>query len=298
MPKNRIGSAGTALLANASHFSSLTSPDLRGNVLKDSGITAIAQSTVLVCLTHLHLAGDPEDKSAVLAIANPSTLSCLIFLGLDGSDVEDDGAAALAQHGKSARCLTHFELPSSGIGDIGAAALISGFPNLVHLDLNDNRLGWEGAKVLAESGCSAKLTYLNLRRNHLGDEGVHFLAESPHFRSQRHLDLSRNSINKNGSAVLARSSSNNFPRLVILLLLDDAIDLEAFANCIGRFCRLELLDLRRCQLTQAEVLAMAKSTNFPLLARLDLDWNDLDEPAVRAAFESNPNFPRLAWLQL
>ena len=66
--------------------------------------------------------------------------------------------------------------------------------NLYTLDLHGNKLGDQGAQVIAHWSRLTQLTDLNLRNNRIGDVGVKELVESAHLRGLRVLDISNNDI--------------------------------------------------------------------------------------------------------
>ena len=233
-------------------------------------------------------------KCGVLSIAHSSVLAKLTHLDVGCCGADESDIVVLANS-----CLTFVNLYNCGIGAVTATLLRNGCPNLVHLDFCHNMLGWEGAKVLAESEYSSKLTYFNISSNDLGDEGLRFVAESPHFRSLRHLDLTCNHNTKGGSGVFARSCSSNFPRLAILDVAGNAFDLAAFVNSEHPFVHLEELMLINCQLSEAEIELMARSSSFPAMKRLDLDANiSENEERLRNLFASNPSFSQLTCISL
>ena len=107
----------------------------------------------------------PTGTLAVLdaLVAHP-TASLLSELGLDGGDLGDDGACALAASG-SLRCLTALGLAGNGIGDDGVQALAKGdLRSLTELDLRDNRIGADGARALAAAESLGSLTALRHAR--------------------------------------------------------------------------------------------------------------------------------------
>ena len=66
------------------------------------------------------------------------------------------------------------------------------------LDLDDNRLGDEGVKALAQCGFLAEIQYLNLNSNGVGDEGLKALGRSPVLKKLKRLHLKNNPIAGDG----------------------------------------------------------------------------------------------------
>ena len=79
------------------------------------------------------------------------------------------------------------------------------------LDLDDNCLGDQGLRELADCSLLAKIQYLNLNNNKLTDDGVSYLAASPHLFNLKRLHLKGNSIN--GQGVLALFNSETLTNL-------------------------------------------------------------------------------------
>ncbi|MCE9560851.1 MAG: TIGR02996 domain-containing protein [Planctomycetes bacterium] len=90
----------------------------------------------------------------------------------------------------------------AGLGNLVASPHIS---NLSALDLGCNRIGDQGAEVLASSLHLTNLTSLNLWENRITDAGVAVLATSPNFANLTALSLGGNQIGDAAAAVLAES---------------------------------------------------------------------------------------------
>lgn len=70
------------------------------------------------------------------------------------------------------------------------------------LDLDDNSLGDEGVKELAECEFLANVQYLNLNKNGVGDAGVKLLAQSKYLGKLKRLHLKNNLIKGEGVIAL------------------------------------------------------------------------------------------------
>ena len=70
------------------------------------------------------------------------------------------------------------------------------------LDLDDNRLGDEGVKDLAECGYLTNIQYLNLNKNGVSDAGVKLLAQSKNLAKLKRLHLKDNPIKGEGVIAL------------------------------------------------------------------------------------------------
>ena len=75
------------------------------------------------------------------------------------------------------------------------------------LDLDDNGLGDEGVKDLAECEYLINVQYLNLNKNAVGDEGIRFLAQSKYLPKLKRLHLKNNPIKGEGIMALFDSQT-------------------------------------------------------------------------------------------
>jgi Leucine Rich Repeat (LRR) protein len=86
------------------------------------------------------------------------------------------------------------------------------------LDLDDNDLGDEGVKDLAECRYLTNVQYLNLNKNGVGDEGVKSLAQSKVLGKLKRLHLKDNPIQ--GEGVLALFNSETLENLATFQIHD------------------------------------------------------------------------------
>jgi len=136
------------------------------------------------------------------------------------TDIMEAMAKAMISDGKSIQCpLKKLELSKNEISDKGVASLLRTLqrgvvsaPELVFLCLNENKVGPQGADLLARllSGSKA-LMHLHLRDNVIPDSGAMTIARV--LRSNTTLmtlDLSLNdTISHTGAAALARMAQVN-----------------------------------------------------------------------------------------
>ena len=162
--------------------------------------------------------------------------------------------------------LTSLRLNDNRIGDEGARVLAS-LSGLTSLYLNDNQIGDEGARVLASlSG----LTSLDLNHNQIGAEGARVLASLSGLTS---LDLRYNQIGAEGARALSSLSG-----LTLLDIRNNRIGDEG-ARALASLSGLTSLHLNHNQIGAegARVLSSMSS-----LTSLDLDGNQIGDEGARA----------------
>jgi uncharacterized protein (TIGR02996 family) len=232
-------------------------------------------------------------------------LSRLVSLELtDGVDATDLRALAAAP---ALAGLVHLGLRDCGIGPTEVAGLAEGLrlPNLVDLDLTDNSLGDEGARLLAGCPALAGLRRLRLGRSAehqysysyraFGSAGTRALASSPALSGLEHLDLSGTSPD-----VAALAASPFLTRLSSLVLDRCRVgDGGAAALAASPFLkRLSCLGLREAEVRDEGAQALAASDGLAGLAVLDLGDNGYIGPEGARALAASPRLAGLRALGL
>ena len=126
---------------------------------------------------NVKLLGYTRDFSGVHALANALKFNAVLNkIVLSSNKIKDEGAIALGEALKTNTTLKELELLNCEIGVAGgkslAAALSEGSAMLTSLNLQNNGLGPEGAKALADAlRVNAVLKSINLRYNSLDTEG-------------------------------------------------------------------------------------------------------------------------------
>ncbi len=147
------------------------------------------------------------------------------------------------------------------------ASRLSGLGNLTSLNLWGNRIGPDGARVLATLG---NLTSLNLNENKIGPEGAKALATLGNLSS---LDLWFNGIGPEGAKALARLSN-----LTSLDLNENEIGSEG-AKALAALGNLTSLTLWYNEIGLDGAKALATLSN---LTSLDLSMNEIGSDSARA----------------
>ncbi len=159
-----IGDRGVIALAGSRYLTRLNTLDLTDNRLEARGIEALAHAPGMGWLTSLELAQNWRlGAAAAVSLKNSPHLSELVTLGLQGTQIGDEGAEALAQ---------------------------APFTRLTHLDLSECWIEDRGVEALANSPILKPVTHLNLARNHeITQAGARALARAPVLDQVNQLDL-------------------------------------------------------------------------------------------------------------
>jgi uncharacterized protein (TIGR02996 family) len=229
----RIGDAGLAALAGASHLSRVRRLRLLGCSVGAEGLRALAASDVFGGLTRLVVSYTRLDDSALAVLGGTRTLTRLQSLSLhdnhftahgmkalgrvtawpglaeldlSGCELDDKAVEALASADLLAS-LCRLDLNRNRFGSAGAVALARspGVRGLIEVDLGHNQISGTGARALAESQCLGSLRSLKLEHNPVGDEGAVALAGSPLLRQLVELDLTSTGIGAVGVQALCAS---------------------------------------------------------------------------------------------
>jgi hypothetical protein len=171
---------------------------------------------------------------ALLGARWPASLRALSIYPLHGAERDDDAwiAAQLAQNASLA--------------------------GLETLELEEMKLGSEGAEALAKSPHLGRLRALNLGWCEIGEAGARALARSPNMASVRSLDLSGEEL---GQGLAALLESPHLGGLRKLVLSKGAISLEGAEALRGVACpaALEQIELKRVYLKPPVMAALAQA---------------------------------------
>jgi uncharacterized protein (TIGR02996 family) len=214
---NDLTSAGARAVAQSAVLNGLLVLDLSDNGIGAEGVRAVGASPHLTELAVLDLgynglpleAGEVEPAIAALATRAP-TLLCLI---LDGNRLEAAGINGLcgiewARLGELCVRGCSVNLPA-----LAYLARDGQFPVLNRLGLGGNQMTPTGLKDLLRAGFVAGLSHLDLANNLLGNDGARLLAEADLPRL-RWLSLEGNAVRGVGFRALVRSKT--LPRLLTL----------------------------------------------------------------------------------
>jgi Ran GTPase-activating protein (RanGAP) involved in mRNA processing and transport len=154
-------------------------------------------------LIGLNLEQNQLTEVALRALAE-SGLGAFHTLLLADNPVGNKGMTALASapafHGLTILYLADTGITATGLADLFGSDSILGF--LIDVDLTGNRIGDEGARVLAQSPHTGHLTHLYLDNTGMTDVGARALADSPHLGALEYLSLGDNELTEAGVAYL------------------------------------------------------------------------------------------------
>ncbi|XP_048853343.1 NACHT, LRR and PYD domains-containing protein 12-like isoform X2 [Brienomyrus brachyistius] len=245
--------------------------DLSDNNLKDSGMKLLSAALEdLHCKLEILRVGRcelTEKCCESLASALRSNSSPLRELDLSNNDLQDSGVKLLSVGLEDLHCkLEILRLSGCRVTEEGcsylASALRSNPSHLRELDLSYNHPGDSGVKLLSAvlEDPSCKLEKLKLSGCRVTEEGCSSLASALKLNPShlRELDLSYNHPGDSGVKLLSAALG----------------DLH---------CKLEILRVGRCELTEkcCEALASALRSNSSPLRELDLSDNDLQDSGVK-----------------
>jgi uncharacterized protein (TIGR02996 family) len=247
-------------------------------------------------------------RDQLAAIAQSALASRLRTLDLHGCALGDAGIHRLAA--LALPRLRGLEITKDVVGPAGVVALCAG-RRLVELHLAECQL--DSAALRALAGCAdvCELTKLCLWNNPIDGGGIAALAASPYLANLKELLLERAPL---GDSIGTLAS---LPRLERIQAFEcdigppalralasesqlDSLELgtnpvcDAGAAAIAEgFDRLLALDLHRCQLSCAGVLAIARSPHLRRLEWLELAGNDLAGIGTGAAELVQPGLASL-----
>jgi Ran GTPase-activating protein (RanGAP) involved in mRNA processing and transport len=230
----------------------------------------------------------------------------LTKLDLRTSQIDDEGAKALAKALENNQVLIELDLWGNQIGDEGAKALAKALENnqvLTKLGLWDNQIGDEGAKALAKAlENNQVLTELILWGKDIGDEGAKAFAKALENKQVfTKLYLRADQIGAEGAKALAKALENNQVLTELILWGKDIGDegAKALAKALENKQTLTTLYLRANQIGDEGAKALAKALENKLaLAKLGLLDNQIGDEGAKALAKALENKLALAKLGL
>lgn len=185
---NNIGPAGATAIAKALGVpgTELKELDLTKNQLGDEGCEAIAvalrvgaSNTKLTTLSMSHNeVGDDGAKALGVMLATNTKLK---FVWMDNNRIGDSGAAAVGAGIANHNALRNLFLSHNKINDFGATGIGEALEvnrQLRKLEMTGNQMHSEGCVAIAKGLTSprSKMVFLDLEQNRIGDEGANALV--------------------------------------------------------------------------------------------------------------------------
>lgn len=200
----------------------------------------------------------------IIRSLNVTTLS---LLDLSCNSVSNSGASAVADFLRKKTALAELRMNRCNLSDSDMPSICQAIRNnsdtaLSHLQLNNNHIGPEGAKVIAKLLCadSCIIHTMDISWNKVGTEGAVPIAHAIQVnRSVTRLDLSACSIDDQGGQALAHSLIDN--------------------TCM------EILLLAQNQIKGGSCFVFSKTcATHPRMTRLDLSSNPVGEAGARSVY--------------
>ena len=265
-----------ALIAN----SSLTSLCLSGNEIGDIGASCLSQALIAnSSLTTLDLSRCSISQSGASCLSHAlEDNSSLRYFDLSRNSIGEDGAACLTQALKANCCLTNLDLSENGISESGASffsqVLLSN-SSLTRLCLRENGIGVDAASRLSKAlAANSSLTSFDLSYNSIGEDGAACLSQALAATSSlSHLGLSGNIIGDGGAVCLSQA----------LEATSSLTNLDLCGNRIGD--------------DGAASLSQALSVNSSL-TYLDLSWNSIGDDGAACLSQALSVNSSLTYLDL
>jgi len=215
---NGISDTGATLVADAlRHNTTLTELRLYRNSISNAGASALAEALSFNnVLTELDLRGNRTGVAGAEALAEMlKKNSPLRELSLCWNQIGADGAAAMAESLEQNTVLRKIDLSGNGIGDAGTRKLgaVLGKRNntLAALALGGNGITDLGAEALAEAlRHNTTLKELGLYGNRITDGGASAVAEAlKHNDALEELSIYGNEIGDAGAEAMAKALTEN-----------------------------------------------------------------------------------------
>lgn len=214
---NNITREGLRTLLRSAHVAALKHLSLRDAALDGQAMAEFGSALPELRLESLDLGDNILKDVGAEYIATAPCLRELKTLRLDRCEITTSGSRLFARKAHFFGGLRQLDVDHNYFGPIGLTALLERAPPLLHtLQMRDNDLFDQGAKLLAESPASNVLLEVDLSENSLGPPAARALSESAHLRELRILRLTDNPIPETAANDLTASSLGQ--RLTILEL--------------------------------------------------------------------------------
>jgi uncharacterized protein (TIGR02996 family) len=200
LSRNHLTPAGIRTLTTGVRLEGLKSLSLGNNLVLDAGVRSLVESACFGRLSHLNLwAGGLSDLGCAIVCRAASALQAL-DLSVSGAGPETFLALRATPPGR----LQDLNLSGCHIGPEQAVLLgqVGPLPELRNLHLGRNPLGPAGIRALLNGPLITTVTDLDLDQCKLGDEGAEMLAGSKIPAGFRFLRLTENGITKRGKKAL------------------------------------------------------------------------------------------------
>jgi hypothetical protein len=276
-------------LAGSRFLGRLERLGLYGTNLYDEDLAAILESRGFPRLVALDIGNPREDQNYTLDGLRPIVRSVfaatLEELGIARRYFDAEVVEVIAALPR----LHSLDLEGSDLGDDGVAAL-AGLPHrFTELDLERGHFGRDGAIALAASPILERVVVLDVSSNPIGPDGFVALARAPHLKRLERLELGGLDRDERPGPEFAEAlATSQLPASLIALELSLGGLGPRGANALAAapFERLERLNLYGNMIYDDGAIALVQSPAIRHLRYLDLGNNDLTDVTGIALAES------------
>lgn len=210
MSDNQIGDEALKILSESKKLLNLEELKLNINFITDKGVKEWANSSnaMLQKIKILVLSDNKLTDESLVDLVTSNNFKQLESLNIGWMEAGNKTAEAIGIS-ETLPCLKRLDLERSYIDANGIRSLVRGkiAKNIEELNLVSNKLGDEGAIVIAETTNLKNLKTLNLSQNMIGDDGAKAIGTSGHLSGLRHLYIGRNIFTPEGAKAIHQTKT-------------------------------------------------------------------------------------------
>lgn len=297
---NAIGDAGLILLARSPYLTHMKSLNVEQCFLGDEGVLELSRSSLMSSLRSLNIKDNHCTDRALqeLYLSRNTQLSYLDIGSHYRAPQFSPGGLRHVVSSAQSNCLEELRvdgvpLGGDGIREIGNGKQLS---RLKKVSIRGCSLDESDVHAMARSSLFSKLETICLSNNKIGDRGVRILFDAVVSENTSSLHIENNGITSGGLSYVA--SKERFSFLSDLNLSynygDGLLEAISTPNCSTR---IERLDFSECNVSDDDLIALARSRSYRNLRVLRLDSNDISDQGLIELANSS-NLPNLEVLEL
>ena len=204
LASNEISDEGVMVLIKKTTWHELRNLDFSNNIIGDKGAESLSTNTTWSCLRKIDLSGNNITSSGLVSLMSGTKLKKLQLANNKIAEVEGgyDNLLLTSQN----KNLSMLDLSSNQLDD-DSLNKINSFNTLISVNIADNSIGDERAKIIGRNQSWINLENLNLSSNNLRIEGIESIAENSTWRHLFRLDLSNNKLCAKCALILGQNTS-------------------------------------------------------------------------------------------